>query len=121
MFEPFGEIVSAKVFSNSNDGNKLDEEGDTETDQKKTNTLSGYGFVCFTNCEDARKALEHFHEKHDESSVSIDFHSTGRGVDDINSNFATQAATLPRLYVVPALKKELREAYVRMRTLKYKK
>ena len=121
MFEPFGEIVSAKVFSNSNDGNKLDEEGDTETAQKKTNTLSGYGFVCFTNCEDARKALEHFHEKHDESSVIIDFHSTGRGVDDINSNFATQAATLPRLYVVPALKKELREAYVRMRTLKYKK
>ena len=28
---------------------------------------------------------------------------------------------LPKLYVVPALKKELREAYVRMRTLKFKK
>ena len=27
----------------------------------------------------------------------------------------------PKLYVVPALKKELREAYIRMRTLKYKK
>ena len=28
---------------------------------------------------------------------------------------------MPKLYVVPALKKELREAYVRMRTLKFKK
>lgn len=56
--------------------------------------------------------------------MSIDFHSSSRGGDDNNSNFAqnnTQATTLPRLYVVPALKKALREAYVRMRTLKYKK
>ena len=30
-------------------------------------------------------------------------------------------ANVPKLYVVPALKKELREAYVRMRTLKFKK
>ena len=29
----------------------------------------GYGFVCFAKCEDARKALEHFHEKGDESSI----------------------------------------------------
>ena len=79
----------------------------------------GYGFVCFTRCEDARKALEHFHEKGDESSVSIDHHNSSKGGED--SSLQQLAANLPKLYVVPALKKELREAYVRMRSLKFKK
>lgn len=47
--------------------------------------------------------------------------SSSRGGDDSAQLTASQMAQLPKLYVVPALKKELREAYVRMRTLKYKK
>ena len=74
--------------------------------------------MCFKNCEDARKALEHFHEKGDESSVSIDLHNSSKGDE---STLQSLASTLPKLYVVPALKKELREAYVRMRSLKFKK
>ena len=78
----------------------------------------GYGFVCFERCEDARKALEFFHEKGDESSVSIDLHSSSKGGIDDSIPHHLPA---PKLYVVPALKRELREAYIRMRTLKYKK
>lgn len=47
--------------------------------------------------------------------------SSSRGGDDSAQLTASQLAQLPKLYVVPALKKELREAYIRMRTLKYKK
>ena len=98
-----------------------DAPSDAATQPKGKNHSRGYGFVCFTNCEDARKALEHFHEKQDESSVSMEMLSSSRGGDDSAQLTASQMAQLPKLYVVPALKKELREAYVRMRTLKYKK
>ena len=85
----------------------------------------GYGFVCFTRCEDARKALEHFHEKADESSISIDVASGSKGAEDSSNLQAAAAAShgqmSTKFYVVPALKKELREAYIRMRTLKFKK
>ena len=93
MFEPFGEIVSAKVFGSPSDGKNVDEDGDAEsTQEKKANACRGYGFVCFTNCEDARKALEYFHEKQDESSVSMDLHSSSRGGDDSNSTFVLNNA-----------------------------
>lgn len=95
------------------------DEGKQETGKKSTHSR-GYGFVCFKNCEDARKALEHFHEKQDESSVSVDVQSTSRGADESGQQLA-QLQPLPKLYVVPALKKELRDAYIRMRTLKFKK
>lgn len=97
------------------------EDGKQAEGNRPQHACRGYGFVCFTRCEDARKALEHFHDKGDESSVSIDVHSSSKGADDSNNLAATSLANLPKLYVVPALKKELREAYVRMRTLKFKK
>ena len=107
--------MSCKVFETAEAS--VDAEQDL-VEGSKPESSRGYGFVCFTRCEDARKALEHFHEKGDESSVSIDLHSSSRGADDSAQQNVTQ---LPKLYVVPALKKELREAYVRMRTLKFKK
>lgn len=58
-------------------------------DPKYSSGHQGYGFVCFTRCEDARKALEHFHEKGDESSVSIDVHSGSKGADDSNAPAAS--------------------------------
>ena len=117
--------MSCKVFENANPEldsalDDMGEEGKQADSSKPQYACRGYGFVCFTRCEDARKALEHFHDKGDESSVSIDVQSSSKGGDD--SNIAgVSMANLPKLYVVPALKKELREAYVRMRTLKFKK
>ena len=61
-----------------------DDEDDNDNQQKEK--TPGYGFVCFEKCEDARKALEHFHEKGDESSVSIDLHSSSKGGDDASLN-----------------------------------
>ena len=88
----------------------------------KAKTLhKGFGFVCFSRCEDARKALEHFHEKTgDESSVSTELHNTSSNKAE-DQSVHQLISTAPKLYVVPALKKELREAYIRMRTLKFKK
>ena len=40
---------------------------------------------------------------------------------DMGNNTSVLLPQQPKLYVVPALKKELRDAYVRMRTLKFKK
>lgn len=55
--------------------------------------------------------------------MSIDMLSTSKGGDDSTAMQLQQLAAhpTPKLYVVPALKKELREAYIRMRTLKFKK
>ena len=40
---------------------------------------------------------------------------------DMVNNTSVLLPQHPKLYVVPALKKELRDAYIRMRTLKFKK
>ena len=49
---------------------------------KQKSVHQGYGFVCFERCEDARKALEHFHEKGDESSVSTEFQNASSKGED---------------------------------------
>lgn len=113
VFEPFGEIVSVTVQDTEE---AKGEEPDADADAKKPTTFRGFGFVCFKRSEDARKALEYFHEKTDESTVSMDVSNLSLSRDD--SSFLLN---LPKLYVVPALKKELREAYVRMRSLKFKR
>ena len=54
--------------------------------------------------------------------MSIDLHSSSKGDDStVTNQQQLLPSTLPKLYVVPALKKSLRDAYVRMRTLKFKK
>jgi len=85
-FEPFGEIVSCKVFGMEEEKKEADENNDDAApgapQQQKAH--QGYGFVCFTNYEDARKALEHFHEKGDESVVVMDASKAG-AADDPNA------------------------------------
>ena len=77
LFEPFGEIVSCKVFDSEVPTSEDDDTNDEEQKMNPGKVQRGYGFVCFSRCEDARKALEYFHEKGDESSVSIEMSSKG--------------------------------------------
>ena len=77
LFEPFGEIVSCKVFDCEVPTSEDDDTNDEEQKVIPGKVQRGYGFVCFSRCEDARKALEYFHEKGDESSVSIEMSSKG--------------------------------------------
>ena len=77
LFEPFGEIVSCKVFDTEMPASEDDGSNEEEQKMNPGKVQRGYGFVCFSRCEDARKALEYFHEKGDESSVSIDISSKG--------------------------------------------
>ena len=77
LFEPFGEIVSCKVFDSEVPTSEDDDTNDEEQKVIPGKVQRGYGFVCFSRCEDARKALEYFHEKGDESSVSIEMSSKG--------------------------------------------
>lgn len=82
-------------------------EGEKADDEKfESQQAGGYGFVCFTKHEDARKAFEHFQNKDDD-------HEEGKEGEEAEAE--------PRLYVVPALKKEVREAFLRLKALKYKK
>lgn len=95
----------------------------------------GFGFVCFEQCEDARKALEFFHEKHQMYQQDYQSSLSKRDVESADnsqgSNFAQlcQSSTPlqallksgHRLYVVPALKREQRDAYLRMKTTKFKR
>lgn len=53
MFKQFGEILSACVMKNS-DG-----------------TSKGFGFVCFVNWQDAKKALDHFKKLSEEIQGGI--------------------------------------------------
>ena len=88
-------LVSVKVF-HTGPANELGEAEESEGEEGDDGDLApvakphkarssvhqGYGFVCFERCEDARKALEHFHEKGDESSVSTELQNTSsRGED----------------------------------------
>jgi len=83
LFEPFGEIVSVKVFQTEASAFEEDESGEELAPvAKDKSSRQGYGFVCFARCEDARKALEHFHEKGDESSVSTEVQNTSSRGDD---------------------------------------
>lgn len=102
MFEPFGEIVSCKVSGVASEEEKA---GSSQKDYE-ARQAKGYGFVCFNKHEDARKAFDHFQNKDDEP-------------EEVKEG--EQAVVEPRLYVVPALKREVREAFIRLKTLKYKK
>ena len=98
MFEPFGEISSCKV--SATDCQQAPAKSESNSTQS-----NGFGFVCFNSHEDARKAFEHFQNKESDQEES------------------KEEAKKPahRLYVVPALKKAAREAYLRLKALKFKK
>jgi len=53
LFKPFGEILSATVMKHQ-DG-----------------TSRGFGFVCFVNWQDSKKALEHYKKLSDEIQGGI--------------------------------------------------
>ena len=84
--------MSCKVFETDTDSEAV-KKGNEDAVEATKSRYQGYGFVCFTRCEDARKALEHFHEKADESSISIDVASGSKGAEDSSNLQAAAAAS----------------------------
>ena len=85
--------MSCKVFETDTDSEAEKKGNEDAAVEGSKSRYQGYGFVCFERCEDARKALEHFHEKADESSISIDVHSGSKGAEDSSNLQAAAAAS----------------------------
>ena len=118
-FEKFGEILSIKVVScDKNDTNLASQDSDQDSSEKAQSPVNGFGFVCFKNAQDARKALEFYHGQ-TEKQTPDSAETTEKGDD---KNQVIDSKDVPeKLYVVPALKRELRDAIIRQRSLKFKK
>lgn len=120
VFKEFGEIVSCKVVGSDSD------------EESKDQGNKGYGFVCFKNCNDARQALLKFIETKEESSKSesAPLASTGEQAysdgDDSDPKDAADATAGKskldlKLYVAPHMKREFREHFLRLKTLRFKR
>jgi len=84
----------------------------------------GYGFVCFKNASDARQALLKFIEVKDEPKTeSAPLAGTGeqQSFDEDDSTGKSKEKDQPKLYVAPHMKKEYREHFLRLKTLKFKR
>lgn len=124
-FEKFGEIVSVKVVScekdeKSSSETSVDEENcenspknDQPQDQQETcPPVNGFGFVCFKNPQDARKALEFYHSLSEKTIGEASSTEKGDDKDQVIDESSNHQVS-EKLYVVPALKRELRDALIR--------
>jgi RNA recognition motif-containing protein len=104
-----------------------EEDAKAEGPTFKSTQVNGFGFVCFKHDIDARKALDFFHEKANQYSKEEEF-GAGPTVSKPSDDTSTPPTPLQellnsghRLYVVPALKKSHREAYLKAKKMKFKK
>ena len=113
VFKEFGEIVSCKVVGEEN----LAEESKTQESNQ------GYGFVCFKNSQDARQALLRFMESPAEAKTDKAPAVAGTGeqlsYDDEEAEDKEKAG--PKLYVAPHMKKEFRQHFLKLKTLRFKR
>ena len=86
----------------------------------------GYGFVCFKNPSDARQALLKFMEQKEEQKTDSAPTLAGTGeqqsIDEEDSqDKSVKHDNVHKLYVAPHMKREFREYYLRMKTLRFKR
>lgn len=79
-FEKFGEILSIKVVSCEKDEtNSANQDSDQESNEKAPSPVNGFGFVCFKNAQDARKALEFYHGQSENQTPADSPETTDKG------------------------------------------